>query len=189
MERHRIYGWGGRLYHVPKGFKFPMKIKIRNGWSLWVDGQPGFEEKCEDNEGNVLMKKAPIRPFRLMSRNMLPPNLRDQYSITWCRIFKLMEKAPGLSLSTQVHSTSSNELERTFNMGYNFLKTQVEYIFQRHAPMSWSLSTWSLRLSRSQIKKNGTTADIARLPEEKGINKRRQAVIVDGRARKKRHHE
>jgi hypothetical protein len=67
-----------------------------------------------------------------------------------------MEACPGLDLAD----------EDSFEHGIAFLKSQVEYVFnkRRAKPMQWELSTWSKHVRRSSFEKNGTESDKAALP-------------------------
>jgi hypothetical protein len=64
----------------------------------------------------------------------------------------------------------------SFSVGKQYLKARVSYIFEneRAAPDRWGISTWSRKVARSSIIKDGNAADKANLPEATRHNQPRQ---------------
>lgn len=94
-----------------------------------------------------------------------------------------MESAPGMDFSLNS--------QENFKIGYEHLKSRVEYIFNNPKMKhdTWRVAYWCVKIQRSSILKSGTRADIARLPAGKGKNKARQQrtrVNDEGREVKRR---
>jgi hypothetical protein len=176
VVRHRLYSHGGRFWHVPEGFQFPLGVRLDTGWKLWLSGLPANEIVGADN----IRVQAPVRPFRLLKPTMLPPSIRSKYRLQWLPIFSLMEGAPGLLIEPRTIDTDA--LAASFSVAKAHLKTRVSYAFvestraARATPEQWEVSTWSKKVARSSIMKHGSVADIAWLPAvASAYNKPRQA--------------
>ena len=94
-----------------------------------------------------------------------------------------MESALGMDFNLNAQDS--------FKIGYDHLKSRVEYIFNNRKMKhdTWRVAYWSLKIQRSSILKSGTESDIAKLPAGKGRNKVRQQrtrVNDDGREVKRR---
>jgi hypothetical protein len=168
----RNFAHGGRFWNVPKTFQLPTRVKLENGWRLWVQGLPGFQIEDEDH----IARAAPIRPFRKFTNNMLPPEVKTSFGLHWSPIFKVMEETPGLEIPNDPSSIDSDFLMNSFALAKNYLKGQrVQYVFQkrRAKPDEWEISTWSKHVRRSEIEKHGTDTDKANLPEANRFNRSR----------------
>ena len=155
------------MWQVPIDFLLPADAKLHTGWLLWVKGQPGYKlTSAIDGEDNLL-QSAPIRPYRYFKRNLLPKEVRQNFSLSWAPIYGLMSGAPGMNFDL-----SGND---SFKIGYKYLVTRVQYIFRNKKikPDSWRVSYWSMKVQRSSIMKNGTDEDKAQLPEESKRNRKR----------------
>lgn len=161
----------GKTYSVPEKFDFPSNARLDSGWNLWLVGMPGHE--TTDDLGNS--QSTPVRPFRLLEPVMLPAKLKTKYSLHWRPIFQLMEQAPGLILREPAE-INAEYLQESFQAANNHLKTRVGYVFQNRKakPATWVLSTWSKKVSHSEIVKHGTDEDRANLPSENRFNRPRQ---------------
>jgi hypothetical protein len=95
---------------VPETFGLPMRVKLENGWRLWVQGLPGFQ--IED--GDHMTRAAPIRPFRKFTNDMLPPEIKRTYGLHWSPILKEMEETPGLEIPDDPSSHDGDFLARRF---------------------------------------------------------------------------
>ena len=164
--QYRLYTYKGKMWQVPKNFRFPANAKLLTGWQLWVGGQPGYKMNKEDKPGEVQL--APVRPFRLLSRKFLPKEARQVYSLSWVPIFELMQSAPGIDFKL--------DAQESFKIGFEYLKNRVEYIFNspRMKPDTWRVAYWSVKVQRSSIMKFGTDADKSRLPPASRRNKTRK---------------
>ena len=120
--QHRLYTYDGKMWHVPQNFMFPSNAKLLTGWQLWIGGQPGYKvNKAIEGNKEVEVQLAPIRPFRLLSRKFLPKEVRQVYSLSWEPIYNLMESAPNMNITL--------DPQESFKIGYEYLKSRVEYIF------------------------------------------------------------
>ena len=65
--------------------------------------------------------------------------------------------------------------QESFKVGYEFLKTRVEYVFlsKRMKPDTWCISYWSVKVQNSSIMKYGTENDKSHLPSQTLFNKKR----------------
>jgi hypothetical protein len=172
-KRYRVYLHGGRHWHVPADFSFPMEVNLETGWRMWVQGMPGNE--TVDSDGN--RQQAPIRPFRKLKLDMLPKDVKQKLQLHWRPIFSIMEQAPSQRVDPSVTSVDNNLLRALYDNGREYLKTRVSYVFEnpKLKPMQWRVSTWSKKVARSSILKNGTEQDKANLPPEQSHrNKPRQ---------------
>jgi hypothetical protein len=182
---YRTYAHGGRFWHVPGRFKLPLKVRLRDGWRLWMKGMPGFETLNED----MIAQAAPIRPFRLFSNALLPPDMKNIFNLHWRPIFSLMEQTPGLEVPVDPSTIDAATLDATFGMAIEYLKTRVQYVFQnpKANPLEWTTSTWCKNISRSAIEKKGTDEDRAKLPPAthrnapRTQNKRKRTPMEDAR--------
>ena len=118
QQQHRLYTFGGRFWQVPEHFAFSKDTKLLLGWRLWVAGQVGYEYL------NRLGKKqlAPVQPFRILKKKMLPKEVRKKFSLSWEPIFRMMEQADGTNLD--------DDPMESFKIGYEYLKTWVGYVFR-----------------------------------------------------------
>jgi hypothetical protein len=149
---YRTYSHSGRFWHTPKMFVLPPRMKLDTGWKIWCHGIPCYQITGTDETGQL----APICPFRNFKKDMLSKHIRQSFNLHLRPIFEVMEGCPGLDLAD----------EDSFERGIAFLKSQVEYVFnkRRAKPMQWEVSTWSKHVRRSSMEKNGTKSDKAALP-------------------------
>ena len=185
----RNFVHNGRFWCVPETFELPSRIKLENGWRLWVQGLPGFQIEGRDH----LARAAPIRPFRKFTNAMLPPDIKRRFCLHWSPIFKVMEEAPGLEIPENLSAIDGNFLLDSFSCAMAYLREhRVQYVFQntRSKPNDWEVATWSKHVRRSVIEKYGTGEDKANLPEANRFNgrrvqhsKRKRAPSVNGQRR------
>jgi hypothetical protein len=71
------FAHGGRFWNVPKLFELPTRVKLENGWRLWVQGLPGFQIEDKDH----IARAAPIWPFQKFTNDMLPPDVKKLFSL------------------------------------------------------------------------------------------------------------
>ena len=185
--RHRLYSFGGRLYQVPELFEFPADLKLDTGWKLWMGGQPGYHTKNK----NGLTQLAPIRPYRLLDCKLLPPKLASAFRLKFLPIYTLMSGAPGLEFKTNTEALDASYINESYKMAKEHLKTRVSYIFanSKWQPDNWLIGTWSMRVQRSSITKDGTKEDIDKLGDKTKYNKKRKPKVrenADGIEKKRR---
>ena len=163
---HHSYNYEGKSWDVPADFNFPKGTRMETGWRLWLQGMPGLRSA----EG-----PTPIRPFRLLDPNRLPKGIRSKFNLEWKPIFQMMELAPDLGVIEDLSSIDAAYLDASLQQAKEYLATRVEYVFAKPSGkyLSWTVSTWSKHVRRSQILKEGTAGDKAKLPEETRFNKPR----------------
>ena len=185
---YRSFSYNGRFWHVPEDFKLPSQSNLEVGWRLWLCGLP---LNATNVNGNRL--QAPIRPFRKFSPDMLPKDIKQKLRLHWFPIYKMMESAPDLRIRDG-DSIDATYLDQSFQLGKEYLKTRVSYIFD-NANMNqnqWSVGTWSKKVARSSIMKYGSDSDKANLPAGSSRNRerqqhgRRRASVGDRRRRTRR---
>ena len=105
-----------------------------------------------------------------------------------------MEAAPDLRIR-EGNSIDAAYLDESFQIGREYLKTRVSYIFEnpKMNQNQWSVGTWSKKVARSSIMKYGSDSDKANLPaesshrnRERQQNGRRRASVGDQRRRVRR---
>ena len=107
-----------------------------------------------------------------MKVDSLPKHLRDGFKMQF-GVFRMMESAPNMELPADRVSTSA-EVRSSFNIGFEFLKQKAQYIFVDDKHSKWKASTWSRKVLRSSIERDGTAADKAQLPEARARNGKRR---------------
>lgn len=172
------YSWGGGFWQVPESFSWPTGIRLLAGWTLWIRGMPGYEVP---GASDGTRRKAPIRPYRLLDKKMLPPLLKKQFGLHWEPIFSMMELTPNLGIPQNPNDISSEFISSSCELARDFLKTRIRYVFNKDLakPENWEISTWSKHAKRSEIVKHGTLEDINALPPENSKN--RQKVMLQRR--------
>ena len=167
---YRNYSHHGKFWNVPRDFSFPTAVRLDTGWKMWICGLPGNE--TVDNSGN--RQQAPIRPFRKLKLNMLPNEIKKNFNLHWRSIFSMMQAAPGVEVRET--GIDYHYLRTSFDAAKGYLKTRVSYVFEneRLHPERWGISTWSQKIERSSIVKDGTEQDKANLPPESNRNKSRR---------------
>ena len=168
--RHRLYTYEGRFWHVPKDFEFPTGGHLDTGWKLWLCGLSSNE-----TIDNGIRVQAPVRPFRLFKSTMLPLDVRRKFELNWKPIFSLMQGAPDMNIAPTMDHTAAS-ISLSFSVGKEYLKTRVSYVFEseRSTPDQWGISTWSRKVCRSSIMKNGNDSDKSHLPAATHRNRPRQ---------------
>ena len=160
-QQHRIYAGNGRFWDVPLDFVFPRETPLKIAWRMWLQGMEG--NQTTSLSGSV--RQAPVRPFRHLKLQMLPKNVKLEFTLHWRPILSLLQEAPGLVIP-RLSLVDDEFIESSFSLVYEYLKTRVSYIFQneRLQHINWAVSYWSKKVSRSSILKDGTEEDIGRLP-------------------------
>ena len=140
---------------VPEHSAFPKDAKLLLGWRLWVGGQVGYEYLNKAGTDQL----APVRPFRILKKKMLPKEVRKKFSLSWEPISQMMEQADGMNLD--------DDPIESFKIGYKYLKTRVWYVFQgkRMKLDTWRVSYWQLKVQRGSTMKHGKEGNKEKLPE------------------------
>ena len=90
-----------------------------------------------------------------------------------------MSETPELEFKSNTEVLDANYYNESYKMAKQHLKTRVSYIFDNNKwqPDNWLIGTWSLRVQRSSIMKNGTEDDINKLGDETKYNKKRKPKV------------
>jgi hypothetical protein len=162
-----IYSYGGKFYLVPKNFVFP-KPNLRDGLRLWLYGMT----VSMGNELNV-------RSFRKLTTTGLPESkLKNTYKTSWSPIFRFLEKAVERELPRDTTKMTEPAFQEYYEDCIACLKLRVSYCFtnKKKQPLTWGIATWSKRISRSEILKNGTEADKGYVGEGTARNETRDGA-------------
>ena len=167
--QNHLHQWGGRFYHVPEHFIFPVDCCRKRAWDMWLLGQPSYRKQ----NGDI----APIMPYRLLNPKYLPMKLATKLKVEWKPVLKMMSEAPDLPLMPE-KIVSSEVVEESYGIATEYLKKcSVSYIWEKYKRCdSWRVSTWSKRVGYSEIRKNGNAIDRLHLPEETKYNRKRRRV-------------
>ena len=166
------YAHSGKLgLDTCKGWDFP-SCTLKSAWRFWLLGQPNFEQSTAQADGSIAVKKCPIRPFRMFK--WLTSDLSKTYMNSWCPVLRMMEAAPEINLPSP-ERLDNEFVESSYKTGKIHVLNTVEYIKQMNRSDSWRVATWSQRVKRNSIMKNGTQADKDRLPPPTRWNSRHTA--------------
>lgn len=170
-----LYYYSGRFWAVPKCFRFPQKMRVKAAWSAWVKGLPNHRIDGED--GDLL---APIKPLRKMQPASMPKALAIQLMNEIRPVMTLMEKAPGIDLSSK-DLFSDSEINRMFGLAIQHIQSNVAYIFQSSKWVSWNVSYFCKKLKYTSIMKDGTPDDKLRASASANHKNRPRAKRVPRR--------
>lgn len=172
MIRRNFHFWNGKYWHVPKDWDFPDKCLRRQGWDLWLKGIPSFRDKDGIS--------APIMPFRRFDPKFLPKKLAVKFKSEWKVVYgKMMD---GVSQNIRnANVISDDDVNESFNEATLFLQNEIcSFIFTKEKYKNhhnWTIGTWSKRLSREMILKEGSENDVKNLPEENHNNRKRRRDV------------
>jgi hypothetical protein len=121
---YRTYTHSGHFWHTPPGFALLPRMKLDTGWKIWCLGIPCYQIIATDDE---TARVAPIRPFRDFKNKMLPNHFQRDYNLHWRPIFEIMDAFAGLHRLDD----PANTLNDLFDRAMEYLKTRVEYVFQK----------------------------------------------------------
>ena len=161
-----MFAYGGRFYAVPQTFKFPT-VTLREAIRFWVKGQ------TVSTDGRLI-----VRPFRKLSLELLPQNLKPTFKTNWTPIFKWLEAATNLPADTT--NMSDEDIDGVYNRCVAHLKAHVSYCWNSLKggdPLRYTLGTWSNKISRASITKHGTDEDKAKLQEASNRHVKRRAGL------------
>ena len=122
---------------------------------------------------------APVMPFKKIDSKYLPEGkIRNTFKCHWKPILTKMMEAPGLPFSDPRHQQITPAiLDSSFTTAFNHLKSEYSYIFsnpkfKKHS--EWTVSTWTKNTKVNVVKQFGTAEDIAKLPVDTHLNKKRK---------------
>ena len=142
-----IYAYGSKLdWEVPLGWTVPKDCSLKTAFNLWHNGLKG-----DDGVHTV-------RPYKLLTR--LPPREKKIFRLEWKPILTMMCSCPSLN---PVNCTSEENILSEFDKCVAYVLEKVSYIKDCKKHCSWTISTWSKRISNSSIKAKGNEEDKRRL--------------------------
>ena len=122
---HRLYCYGGKFHHLLESFQLPSDLKLDTGWKLLMGGNPDYKMTRDDGT----TERAPMRPYHLLNPRIIATELAKDFNLKFCPIYRLMEKARGIIFTDSIEELDSKYFESTFQIGRDFLRTRLEYIF------------------------------------------------------------
>ena len=146
-----LYHYSGWFWAVPKCFWFPQKMRVKAAWSAWVKGLPNNRIIGED-------LLAPIQPLQKIKPASMPKALANKLMNEIRPVMIVMEKAPGVDLSSQSEFNDS-EINTMFGLGIQYIESTVSYIFKSSKWVSWNVSYFCKKLKYTSIMKHGTPKD------------------------------
>jgi hypothetical protein len=155
------FAYEGRFHAVPRNFEFP-KVKLREAIRFWLCGQSVSEDG-----------KQRVKPFKNLTLDMLPnKELKNAYKLQWKPIFAFVSEAANFPTHNNI---TTEEINQAYDRIIEHLKSTVSYCFLKNkSPQdNWTIATWSVRVSRSSIEKNGTQSDKEKLGDASNRNKPR----------------
>ena len=159
------FNHSGKLgWAVPQDFVLPCRTNLRVAWGYWIQGNHNYLQISGIGENESIGRKK-IRPFFLFNAMNIP--CWKQFNTGWVPILKMMTRAPQLSgLSEEITNgnVTIERVEASFEIGLNFVLSQVSYIKKTKNHRSWTITTWSKKITYSSIIKNGTNEDKEKLP-------------------------
>ena len=78
-QQYRIYTGDGRFWDVPFDFLFPRATPLKIAWRMWLQGMGG--NQTTTLSGSV--RQAPVRLFRHLKLQMLPKNVKLEFTLHW----------------------------------------------------------------------------------------------------------
>jgi len=109
------------IFDVPTSFRFQKRCNLSLAWSYWVKGLqiPG---------------ETKIKPFRFLHK--LQKKIGNRYRTDFCPVLELLDEGVLLhhesGISSEYGILTIEEVENLFNVGYNYLKTRMSFIFSDH---------------------------------------------------------
>ena len=159
------FSYKGRCWCIPESFQFTTGISRLHGWKKWLTGSVHIEGSGQQWR---------IKPYRyLKGCDLHSKHLQDMFKLNWKPIFSKMMEAPGLNIPNNVKDIDEAFVTSSYALATEYLKSCFSYIFKSTDGLinSYALGTWSYKIKRSVVLKNGTAEDIAKLPSETAYNK------------------
>jgi hypothetical protein len=128
------------------GWTVPTDCSLKTAFNLWHNGLKG------DDVVHT------VRPYKLLTR--LPPREIKKFRVEWKPILSLLCSCPSLNPS---NCTSEENIIAEFDKYAAYVLENVSYIKDCKKHCSWTISTWSKRISNSSVMANGNDQDKGRL--------------------------
>ena len=110
-------------------------------------------------KGNECVK-CRIKPFRYITANKLPKPLCNAFEVSWRPILVEMSKAPNLEFPNNNDTISSEVIETTYSIASEYLKQKHSCLLTTIKHLNWVVSTWSRKITTSNIKNIGDINDL-----------------------------
>ena len=161
------YMYKFRFWDVPESFCFPQEVTRIQGWRMWLKGYI-FASPAPER------KMYKIKPFRHFGTpDFESESLKKDFKNKWNPIFKKMMETPGLNVPARASEITDAFVEESFDRATEFLEDSFSFLFtevNREKTRAWTIGTWSRKISPSEVRKHGTAADKAKLPEATARN-------------------
>ena len=106
-----------------------------------------------------------MRPFRQLTlKGLHTAALKNIFKLTWNKFFKVLDLLEGVNMpAAGARSVSEGELSSLYDELLTLLRTRYSYCFAmtEKPHITWTLGTWALRTSRSEVIKRGSDEDKA----------------------------
>ena len=135
-----------KYWQVPKDFVFP-KVNRFEGWKFWLLGMPQYHEKIAEGTHRA----HPIMPFRYFDAKLIPKKAKNSLRVSWQPVFQIMDGA--IPEGTDLNEMTSDFVDSTFDEATKLLRSRASYCFRDSKHQLWNVSTWSKKVSYSQILK------------------------------------
>ena len=112
-----------------------------------------------------------IKPYRELSEGDLKLQSSKYDLKTWRSIYRLMETS--ITIPADFSDLDDSFVNSSYEEATEMLKTNYSFLFTNNSEAkmaSWSIGTWSRKAKRSEVDKNGSASDKARLPEANKLN-------------------
>ena len=112
-----------------------------------------------------------IKPYRELSEGDLKLKTSKSDLETWRSIYRLMETS--ITIPADFSDLDIDFVNSSYEAATEMLKTNYSFLFANDSEAmmaSWSIGTWSRKTKRSEVEKNGSATDKARLPQANRLN-------------------
>ena len=149
---------------IPEDFDFPA-AKLQSAWFAYLVGYPNNRlfahdddtgELLTDELGEYVMVRAPIRPLRHLSDDLLPrgnlksTRLKKKFRDDWRPVLKAMHDANRPVITNTPEALMDNKfLEETFKVGTAHLMVKYPQMFDGTGAArchTWSIGSWNKHL-------------------------------------------
>ena len=163
LQRSGMYCYDGKFWVVPKDYRFPTNMNLRNAWGCWIKNLA--RNKAKDRNGELIA--GPIPPFRNISRCYLPKKQGLSFRSHICPVLKMMCLTNKYRLMTAKDLAYATEftIDRLYTAGFEVVKSRASFLFVNDRYRKWGVSTYYNYVKSSYIKKHGSDDDIAKLSD------------------------
>jgi hypothetical protein len=161
MAKRGKFWYKAQVWPVPQDFRM-------NDWRMWLCGKM------------VVWQGKPFRvkPFHELSGKELPnKQLVKDLDTKWKPIFRKMPEALGFQ---HPQDMVEETFDRSFDLCIVHSKSVVGYVWAKarneKVVDGYTIGTWSRKVARSKIEKQGTPQDIANLPDTPRRNQQAERV-------------